>query len=434
MANFSRPVALGFLLSALLAVVGCGQPNQYHEPPPPEVTVVTPQQQSVTRYLEVTGMTQPVVSVDIRARVRGFLEERHFEEGSIVEKGQLLLVIDEEPFKLRFEQAQANLAEAQSTLRKAEQSRGRELAKAKLALDDAALLQAQSNETRLRKLLGGRTVTEDEFERAEALRKQASAQVESSKVALVQAEADFETDILTARAAAAAAQTATKNAKVELDYCRMTAPITGRITETYSDVGNLVGDGQASLLATIVQQDPIHVYMTLSESDYLNYQQNGRGDEMSGALVEMGLDGAAYPHKGAIDYRDPAIDAGTGTIRLRGSFANPKGDILPGSFARLRLELDEQPEALLVPERALGTDQSGQYLLVAGKDDLVEYRAVQVGSRVGDLRVVAGPIGAQDRVIVEGLLRARPNMKVVPKPAAAPVANVAGSPATPARN
>jgi membrane fusion protein (multidrug efflux system) len=435
MTNSPRSTTRGFLLlAACLAILGCGQPNQYHEPPPPEVTVVTPQQQNVTRYLEVTGMTQPVVSVDIRARVRGFLEERHFDEGSIVEKGQLLLVIDEEPFKLKFEQAQANLAEAQSTLRKAEQSRGRELAKAKLALDDAALLQAQSNETRLKKLLGGRTVTEDEFERAEALRKQAAAQVESSRVALVQAEADFETDILTARAAAAAAQTATKNAKVELDYCRMTAPITGRITETYSDVGNLVGDGQASLLATIVQQDPIHVYMTLSESDYLNYQQNGSGDEMSGALVEMGLDGAAYPHKGAIDYRDPAIDPGTGTIRLRGSFPNPKGDILPGSFARLRLALDEQPKALLVPERALGTDQSGQYLLVAGKDDVVEYRAVQVGSRVGDMRVVAGPIAAEDRVIVEGLLRARPNMKVVPKTAAAPVANVAGSPAAPARN
>ena len=214
----------------------------------------------------------------------------------------------------------------------------------------------------------------------------------------------------------------------------MTAPITGRITETYHDVGNLVGDGQASLLATIVQLDPIHVYMTLSESDYLDYQQNGGGGEMSGAVVEMGLDGAAYPHKGAIDYRDPAIDPGTGTIRLRGSFPNPKREILPGSFARLRLALDEQPEALLVPERALGTDQSGQYLLVAGKDDLVEYRAVQVGSRVGDMRVVAGPIAAEDRVIVEGLLRARPNMKVVPKPAAAPVANVAGSSATPARN
>ncbi len=421
------------LLAGLLTLAGCGQRNQYFEPPPPEVTVVTPQQQDVTRYLEITGMTQPVVSVDIRARVRGFLEERHFEEGSLVEKGQLLLVIDEEPFQLRYEQAQANLAEAQSSLRKAEQSRSRELAKAKLNLDEAALLQAQSNETRLRKLLSGRTVTEDEFERAEALRKQASAQVESSKVSLVQADADFETDILTARAAAAAAQTAMKNAKVELDYCRMTAPISGRITEAYSDVGNLVGDGQASLLATIVQLDPIHVYMTLSESDFLNFQQTGGAEKENGSLVEMGLAGEAYPHQGVIDYRDPAIDPGTGTIRMRGSFANPKGEILPGSFARLRLALDQQPDALLVPERALGADQSGQYLLVAGKDDLVEYRAVKVGGRVGDLRVVAGPIAAQDRVIVEGLLRARPNMKVVPKPAPPAVANVAKS-GSPARN
>ena len=201
--------------------------------------------------------------------------------------------------------------------------------------------------------------------------------------------------------------------------------ISGRITETYHDVGNLVGDGQASLLATIVQIDPIHVYMTLSERDFLAFQQSG-GESSKAARVEMGLDGNQYPHQGTIDYRDPAIDSGTGTIRMRGLFANPRGEILPGTFARLRLALDQQHNALLVPERALGTDQSGQYLLVAGKDDVVEYRAVKVGSRVGDLRVVEGPIGPQDRVIVEGLLRARPNMKVVPKPAAAAVNNVAG--------
>ncbi|MFO0899041.1 MAG: efflux RND transporter periplasmic adaptor subunit [Pirellulales bacterium] len=425
MTDLLRGRPLFWLPIGLIGILGCGQRNQYFEPPPPEVTVATPRQQDVTQYLEITGMTQPVVSVDVRARVRGFLQERHFEEGSLVEKGQLLLVIDEEPFRLRSEQAAANLAEAQSTLRKAEQSRSRELAKAKLALDEAALLQAKSNEDRLRKLLSGRTVTEDEFERGEALRKQASAQVESSRVALVQAEADFETDILTARAAAAAAQTAARNAKIELDYCRMTAPISGRITETYHDVGNLVGDGQASLLATIVQIDPIHVYMTLSERDFLAFQQSG-GESSKAARVEMGLDGDQYPHQGTIDYRDPAIDSGTGTIRMRGLFANPRGEILPGTFARLRLALDQQHNALLVPERALGTDQSGQYLLVAGKDDVVEYRAVKVGSRVGDLRVVEGPIGPQDRVIVEGLLRARPNMKVVPKPAAAAVNNVAG--------
>jgi RND family efflux transporter MFP subunit len=413
------------LAGGLLLAAGCGQANQYFEPPPPEVTVATPEKQDVTQYLEITGTAQPVFSVDIRARVRGFLHERHFEEGALVKQGQLLLVIDEEPFRLRLDQAKATYAEAQSALQKAEQSRARELAKAKLALDEAALLQAESNEKRLSKLVGNRTVTQDEFERAEALRKQAAAQVDSSKASALQANADFETNILAARASAAGARTAMSNAEIELGYCRMTAPISGRITEMNFDVGNLVGDGQASLLATIVQIDPIHVYMTLSESDFLKYQQGAVGQGDAGP-VELGLASEeGYPHQGAIDYHDPAIDSGTGTIRLRGRFTNSDGMILPGTFARLRLALDQKPGALLVPERALGSDQSGQYLLVVGGGDLVEYRAVKVGTRLGERRVVEGPIGADDRVVVEGLLRARPNMKVVPKFAAPPAAAAA---------
>jgi membrane fusion protein (multidrug efflux system) len=333
---------------------------------------------------------------------------------------------------LNLDQTKARYAEAQTNLQKAEQSRARELAKAKLALDEAALLQAESTEGRLKKLVSGRTVTQDEFERAEALRKQAAAQVESSKASLMQAEADFETNILAARASAAAARTAMRNAEIELSYCRMTAPISGRITEINFDVGNLVGDGQASLLATIVQIDPIHVYMTLSESDFLKYQQ-GAGRQAGAGTVEMSLAGdAEYPHRGTIDYHDPAIDSGTGTIRIRGQFPNGDGLILPGTFARLRLAVDQKDGALLVPERALGSDQSGQYLLVVGADDTVQYRGVKVGTRLGDLRVVEGSIAPEDRVVVEGLLRARPNMKVTPK-AATPPPGAAGVAETAAR-
>ncbi len=419
-AFFSGPLPSG--LRAWLAVlplvllVGCGQQNQYFEPPPPEVTVATPTQQDVTRYLEITGTAQPVVSVDIRARVRGFLKERHFEEGSLVREGQLLLVIDEEPFQLQLDQAKARYAESQTALQKAEQSRARELARAKLALDEAVLFQAESNENRLRKLISGRTVTQDEYERAEAQRKQAAAQVESSKASQAQAEADFETNILAARASLAAARTAMRNAEIELGYCRMTAPVNGRITEVNYDVGNLVGDGQASLLATIVQIDPIHVYMTLSESDFLKYQQGLAGRDAKSFPVGMTLDGEeGYPHQGFVDYHDPAIDSGTGTIRIRAQFPNAQAMILPGTFARLRVPIDETQDALLVPERALGTDQSGQYLLVVGADDTVQYRGVRLGARVNELRVVEGEIKPGDRVVVEGLLRARPNMKVVPK-------------------
>ncbi len=415
------PPLLGFLLLAITA--GCGQQNQYFEPPPPEVTVAAPRQQVVTRYLEITGTAQPVVSVDVRARVRGFLKERHFEEGSMVEEGQLLLVIDEEPFQLQLEQTKARYAEAQTTLQKAEQSRARELARAKVALDEAVLFQAESNETRLRKLVSGKAVTQDEYERAEAQRKQAAAQVDSSKASLLQAEADFETNIFAARAALAGARTAMRNADIELSYCRMTAPINGRITEVNFDVGNLVGDNQASLLATIVQLDPIHVYMTLSESDFLKYQQGLAGRGSKSSPVAMGLDSdEGFPHRGAVDYHDPAIDSGTGTIRIRAQFPNADRIILPGTFAKLRLPIDQKQDALLVPERALGTDQSGQYVLVVGSDDMVQYRGVKVGTRVGEMRVVEGEIKPEDRVVVEGLLRARPNMKVVPKQIATPEA------------
>jgi membrane fusion protein (multidrug efflux system) len=146
----------------------------------------------------------------------------------------------------------------------------------------------------------------------------------------------------------------------------------------------------------------------------------------------MGFNGDQnYPHQGEIDYHDPAIDSGTGTIRLRARFANEQGTILPGTFARLRLAIGQNPGALLVPERALGTDQSGQYLLVVGDDDIVQYRAVKTSARLGDLRVVEGSIAPHDRVVVEGLLRARPDMKVVPKQAVA-AANAAHSSTEPA--
>lgn len=144
----ARQTRLAYLIAGgLLFASGCGQANQYFEPPPPEVTVATPEKQNVTQYLEITGTARPVVSVDIRARVRGFLHERHFEEGALVQKGQLLLVIDEEPFRLRFDQAKATYAEAQSALQKSEQSRARELAKAKLALDEAALCRPKATKT-----------------------------------------------------------------------------------------------------------------------------------------------------------------------------------------------------------------------------------------------------------------------------------------------
>jgi membrane fusion protein (multidrug efflux system) len=408
-----------FLISSSL-LAGCSEPNRYVEPPPPEVTVVRPIRRSVTDYLEATGTAQPVMSVDIRARVRGFLKEQHFREGSVVKKGQLLLVIDEEPFRLTLDQARLRLAEAEASLRKARQSTAREVARAQLTLDMSQLNLARIVEARQRTLTDRGVGTREEMDQAEASRKKNAAQVEATRAQLNQMEADYETNILAAEAVVGSARMAVRNAEIELGYCRMSAPTDGRISRINYHVGNLVGDGQASLLATIVKIDPIYAYTSVSEADLLRYRSlvgdPGRSRPGEPAmLMELGLaDERGYPHRGQADYQEPAADPGTGTVKLRGIFPNPDGAILPGFFVRVRIPAGRPRDALLVPERALGSDQSGPFLLVVGRDDTVESRPVKAGRRIEEMRVVDGNIGPEDRVVVEGLLRARPHLKVNP--------------------
>lgn len=430
-------------LLALLAVVapsGCNETNKYVEPPPPEVTVATPVTRDVTNYIDVTGTTQPILSVDIRARVRGFLKERHFKEGSIVKKGQLLVVIDEVPFQVRLEQAQTRLAEADANLTKAKQSRLREVARAQLALDESQLKLAQLDETRQRNLFTKNAGTREEMDRAEANRKKNEAQVDAAHANLDQAEADYQTTILAAEANVATAKTAVKDAEIELGYCRMYSPIDGRISRINFHEGNLVGDGMSSLLATVIKIDPIYAYVNMSEADLLRYRsantspgQSGSGAESPPMAMELGLsdEGDKYPHLGVADYQDPGVDAGTGTIRVRGVFANPNGSILPGFFVRVRVPLDRRKDALLVPDRALGIDQSGSYLLVVNKENVVEYRPVKTGASRDGLRVVEGAIGPKDLVVVDGLLRARPKLKVTPKPEAPEAKSIASNASSP---
>lgn len=409
------------LLAAALCVTGCQPKNTYVEPPPPEVIVSFPVEQDVTDYMEVTGMAHPVLSVDIRARVRGFLKERLVEEGSDVKQGQLLLVIDEEPFRVQLDQAKARLAEAEAALQKAKQSQSREIMRAQLALDESQLRVAKEEEQRLNKLVATRAVTVEDWDRAVANREKAEAQVEASKAHLKQAEADYDIDIMSAEANVSAAKTAVRNAEIELGYCRITSPIDGRIRRLNYDVGNLVGDNQASLLTTVVKINPIYTYTNLSVDDFLKYRSAASigpesAEQAQTIPVELELAyETGYPHHGHVDYYDPQVDKGTGTIEIRSVFPNEDGKILPGMFARLRVPIAKRPNALLLPERALGSDQTGQFVLVVGEGDKVEYRKVKVGARHGDLRVVEGKIAAKDRVIVEGLLRARPGIKVVPK-------------------
>lgn len=202
-------------------VSGCGDENAYVAPPPPEVTVTSPERRPVTSYLEYTGTTQAVESIDIRARVRGFLEERHFKEGADVKKGQLLLTIDEEPFRVQLDLAKANLAEAEAALKGAEQSRAREVAQAQLALDESLLVLARIEETRARNLVQRQAGSREEFDRAEANRKKSEAQIEADRARVDQTRADYETSILAAQAKVDSAKSAVRSAEIDLSYCRM---------------------------------------------------------------------------------------------------------------------------------------------------------------------------------------------------------------------
>jgi RND family efflux transporter MFP subunit len=423
------PATLLVLATLLLnGTGGCGQSNQYVEPDRPEVIVTTPVRRSVTSYLDYTGTTQAVARIDLRARVRGFLKQKLFKEGSEVKAGQLLLVIDEETFQIRLEQAMAKQEEAESALRKAEESKAIEVAQAQLELDLSQLTLARLDEARNRQLLNRRAGAKEDLDKSEATRKKIEAQIKADRANLEQIEANYAINILTAKSGLRGAKAEVRNAQIDLGYCRLTAPIDGRISRSEVDVGNYVGDGFATVLATIVKTDPVRAFINVSENDLLRIdrmvRQGKRADHRNATLpMEMALaDETGYPHLGVADYTDPVVDAGTGTVRIRGVFPNPDGAIVPGLFVRVRLPLENRENALLVPSRALGSDQSGEYLLVVGKDDVVVRRGVTVGAEVDGMRVVDGEIGPSDKVVVDGLLQARPGTSVVPKPQEEPPA------------
>lgn len=402
-----------------LLFVGCGQPNQYQKPPPPQVSVMAPVQKSVTEYLEFSGMTQPMETVEIRARVKGFLEERHFVEGGIVTQGQLLLVIDEEPFQIQLEAARTRLKEAEAALEQATVSKAREVARAQVKLAESQLHLANQEEQRLSNLIARKVATEAEMDQVVATRQAREAEVESAKARLEQETASYDTTILSSQAAVESARIAVRNADLDLSYCRMHAPIGGRISRVNYDIGNLVGDGESSVLATIVKVDPIHAYATISENDVLKtpaLRQLGAVANPDSIPVELGIPGqSGFPVVGKIDYADPRFDGETGTLRTRGLFPNADGSLLPGMFVRMRIPVAEKPNSLLVPERALGTDQSGEFVLVVRPDNVVEQRIVKTSVTIDGYRVVEGNLATSDHVIVDGLLRARPGEEVSPE-------------------
>jgi RND family efflux transporter MFP subunit len=361
------PIILGFVAAA-----GCAGPPEAVAPPPPEVTVSTPTQRDVTVFSEFVGSTEAYRSVEIRARVQGYLNEMAFEPSSFVRKGQLLFVIEPEPYEAQRDRAAAGLKAAEAGLRRAE-----------------------SDLERLEQAVQTNAVSQQEVTRARAERDQASA-------ALLEAEA------------------ALTNAQIELDYTTLESPIDGLVSRNYVDIGNLVGGGEATLLTTVRRIDPIYAYFEVSER-FVARSLEARGghrdpDEADRIPATLLLAETGHEIEGEIDSLENTVDAATGTIRVRGVFPNPDARIFPGFFVRVRLPGELYENALLVEETALGTDLGGRYLMVVGENDVVERRYVEPGQLQDDnSRLILSGLEPGERYIVSGLQRARPGLPVSPK-------------------
>ena len=376
--HIRRAVIAGAALGALAA---CGESNTYVPPPPPKVTVAQPVKRAVTIYLEATGNSAAVNTANLVARVPGFLSTVNYKDGDLVKKGTLLFTIEPESYELKYKQAQAAEEAAAATVKQ----------------------------------------TQADYERQVDL----AARGTASKATLDSSTANRDT----ARANYEQAQVNTKLAKINYGYTSVTAPFDGIVTARTVSVGEYVGaNSQPTVLATIVQHDPIYVNFSINERDLLRIRTEVRRrgltpDDLKKVPVEIGLQtDEGYPHVGALDYAAPTVDASTGTLTARAIVENPRRVLLPGLFVRVRVPIEKHDDALLIPDVALGSDQSGRYVYVVNKDNVVEQRNVDMGPLDGTLRVINKGVNADDRVIVAGLLRAIPGQKVEPQTAAAPAA------------
>jgi membrane fusion protein, multidrug efflux system len=362
--------ALVFSLSGLLGA--CSREGDRKGPRPPDVTLTKPVQQEVVQYLEYTGTTQAFATVDIRARVPGFLQQMYFEPGTKVKAGDELFLIDPRQYDANVKEAAAKL-EAQKASYK--------LAQVELQISQ----QLESKEA----------VSALKVEKKAAERDVSAADVELAAAAL-------------------------DKAKLDLEWTRVTSPIDGRVSRNKVDLGNLVGATEKTLLTTVVSDDFIYAYFSVTELDLLPLlRRHAKSRDPSGKPsikipVYLGLeDETGYPHEGHFDFAETKLDPSTGTIQVRGIFPNTDRLLLAGMFVRVRVPVETRP-AILVPDVAVQFDQGGKYVLVVNDENIVQQRRVKTGQLVDDMRVIEQGVTDKDRIIVTGAQRARPGFKVNP--------------------
>jgi len=369
-----RPALLLGLSLAVLALAGCGDRNTYQPPPPAQVTVTKPEERKVTLYMEVTGSSAAYNRVDLVARVQGFLEKVGYKDGAEVKKGDLLFQIDPRDYQIQLQIAEATQAQQEALLKQADA----DLKRKQDLVKTSAVSVAQLDDSRAKR--------------------------DSTEAALLQAKGQVE------------------QAKRNLEYTTILAPFDGTVSARLVDPGAMVGAGEPTKLATIVQQKPIYIKFNIDEQQVLAVRERMREagvtlKDLGPIPVGLGLQNEqGYPHEATLDYVAPEIDAGTGTLAGRAIFDNKDNILTPGLFVRVRIPKQIDVPSLLVPDVSLGTSQEGRYVLIVNDKNIVEQRVVEVGDLVdGGLRIITSGLKPDDRVIVAGLMRALPGNTVVPK-------------------
>lgn len=427
--NLSFPVRFFFITIALVITAACsGKSSEKHDaaPPPASVIVTEATQKTVPIYSEFVGQTRAEETVELRARVEGILQKVYFKEGTPVRKGQLLFTIDKRTFQAALQSARAIATKAVSDQAQAEQRTDVLQAQAQLAEAEAVLVKADQDVARLAPLAKEKAVTEQDLDAAIATQKSARATVQARKANLTNLEAAVKYTIERAKAEVSAAKARITQAELDLSYCDIHAPISGVIGFLQVDEGNLVGRGDATLLATVSASDPLLVDFSVSEIEYLKLTDPGTvGQRAGGMSFDLLLsDESLHPHHGSFRVLDRSVDPTTGTMKAQAIFPNPGSYIKPGQFARLRVAVAQRENAIVIPQRAIQELQGAKTVMVVDGDNKVSLRTVKVGERADKDVVVLEGLSSGERVIVEGMQKVRPGGQVNPSTASQSAAKV----------
>jgi membrane fusion protein (multidrug efflux system) len=422
-----RALAVAVAAGSVLVWTGCtasGQkmaPGNSSAPPPPPVTVIEVEPADVPIYADFAAQTYARNMVEVRGRVEGYIEQWLFKPGAEVQAGQVLYILDLRPYQAAVQQASGNLRQSEADLEFARRQVSLLQAQANLASAQANLIKARQDYDRLKPLVEADAASKQDLDAAEAAWKANQANVEALEANVDQTSLSTRTQIDAMQGKVEALRAALRTTDLNLEYGTIRAPIAGRIGDSLIPVGGLVTPGAPQSLTTIVPLDPIWVRFKVTEAEYLSWSKRGRQVVESGLPLKLILaDSCDHPWPGRVENSLNQVDPKTGTLELQARFPNPQHTVLPGQFGRVRVQVEERQDALVVPQRAVQQLQNMQMVYTVGPDNRVAARPVTAGARIGEGWIIEQGLSAGERVIVEGQLKVRPGSLVRPLPAASP--------------